>query len=96
MFRIGSVSIHNDNNIEIDHEDNQEGERLFCEIKRHLEEVQKIVDDEYNAKNYRWIRSTNRNFNGIRRIVNDINTYRRRTHNPRTWRDHNNNTLFLD
>ena len=72
-----------------------EGERLFDEIKHCLEEVQKIVDEQHNARNYEWVRMANTGFNGIRRIVEDINRYNQRNTNPRTWRDHNQNTFIL-
>jgi len=74
----------------------QEGEQLFGEIKQCLADCQEIVDEQYERKNYSWIRSVNRYFNGIRKIVNDVGTYRRQVRNPRTWRDHNENTLLLE
>jgi len=74
----------------------QEGEQLFGEIKQCLADCQEIVDEQYERKNYSWIRSVNRYFNGIRKIVNDVGTYRWQVRNPRTWRDHNENTLLLE
>jgi len=44
-----------------------EGERLFDEIK-HCLEVQKIVDEPHNARNYDGLDGKT-GFNGIRRIV---------------------------
>jgi hypothetical protein len=74
----------------------QGGEQLFDEIKQCLADCQEIVDEQYERENYNWIRAVSRYFNGIRKIVNDVGTYRRRVSNPRTWRDHNEITLLLE
>jgi hypothetical protein len=55
-----------------------------------------IVDEQESLENYRWIQAVNNGFNGIRKIVNDVKTYRNRNTNPRTWKDHNINTMFLE
>ena len=70
-----------------------EGEWLFDEIKHCLEEVQKIVDEQHNTRNYECVRMANTGFNGICRII-DINRYNQHNTNPpQMWRDHNQNII---
>ena len=68
----------------------------FKEIKQLLNDLKEIVDEQESLKNYRWIQDVDNGFNGIRKIVNDIKTYRKRITNPRMWKDHNKNTMFLE
>src|SRR5437899_6917 len=52
--------------------------KAFNKIKHYLEEAQKIVVIQHNAKKYKWAKSVDKNFNGMRRMVNDIDLYERR------------------
>ena len=69
---------------------------MFKEIKLLLNDLKEIVDEQESLENYRWIQAVNKGFSGIRKIVNDVKTYCNRNTNPRTWKDHNINTMFLD
>ena len=82
----------------LDTDDNNvyEEEELFSNVRKCLEDAQEIVADQHSKKNYRWIRAVNKHFSGIRKLVNDIHAYNRLLHNPRTWRGHNENTMFLE
>jgi len=77
-------------------DNNTQGEELFSNARKYLEDAQEIVADQHSKKNYSWIRAVNKNFFGIRKLVDDIHAYNWRVHNPRTWRDHNENTMFLE
>ena len=35
-------------------------------------------------------------FEGIENLVKDVKKYRRKITNPRTWKDHNKHTMFLE
>ena len=69
---------------------------MFKEIKLLLNDLKEIVDEQESLENYRWIQAVNKGFNGIRKVVKDVKMYRNRNTNPRTWKDHNVNTMFLD
>jgi len=73
-----------------------EGEELFSNVRKYLEDAQEIVADQHSKKNYRWIGNVNRYFSGIRKLVNDIRAYNQRISRPRTWRDHNEITMLLE
>jgi len=73
-----------------------QGEQLFREIEQCLIDCQEFVAEQYDRKNYDWIRRVNNKFDGIRILVKDIKAYRKRVSNPKTWKDHNQNTLLLE
>ncbi|CAB4481389.1 unnamed protein product [Rhizophagus irregularis] len=52
-------------------------------------------DEQEMLENRQWIQAVDNGFNGIIKIIKDVKTYRNRTTNPRTWKDHNNTTMFL-
>lgn len=70
----------------------EEGERRFNEIESYLEQVQNLVVEQHGARNYRWIKSVDRHFDGIRRIVNRSGQH---TRIPRTWTDLNEVNMYL-
>ena len=72
-------------------DEDEEGKQSFHELERYLTEAKNII-----VKNYNFVKSVKRNFNGVQKFVNDIKQYRQRLTNPQTWRDHNENTMFLD
>lgn len=61
-----------------------------------MDDAKKIVTEQRQAKNYRWAKSVNRNFGGIKKLVDDVKSYSRRITLSRTWKDHNENTMFLE
>ncbi|GES99366.1 Sel1 repeat family protein [Rhizophagus clarus] len=54
-----------------------------------------ITNNTKDITNHNENNAFNNVFNGIRKIVNDIKAYHNRNTNPRTWKDHNNNIMFL-
>jgi len=71
-------------------------ELIFDELEAYLNDAKKIVAEQRQVKNYRWAKSVVRNFSGIKKLVNDVKSYSRRITLPRTWKDHNENTMFLE
>jgi len=55
-----------------------------------------IVHEQHILNNHKWIKAVNKNFDGIRKLVNDINKFNRRISNPRTWKDSTNSTMYLE
>ena len=76
--------------------DESEGETSFSELERYLTEAKDIIVEQHEIKNYRFVKKVEKNFGGVRKFVNDIKHYRQRLTNPRTWRDHNDNTMYLN
>ena len=75
--------------------DEDEGEKSFRELERYLTEAKDIIVEQHEIKNYIFVKSVEKNFSGVRKFVDDIKRYRQRLTNPRTWRDHNENTIYL-
>ena len=55
-----------------------------------------IVREQHTLNNYKWIKAVDKNFDGIRKLVNDITKFNRRISNPRTWKDSTNSTMYLE
>jgi hypothetical protein len=71
-------------------------DQKFQEIESYLNQVISIVREQRASNNYRWIKAVDKNFDGIRKLVNDITKFNRRITNPRTWKDNTSSTMYLD
>ncbi|CAG8557196.1 7649_t:CDS:2, partial [Cetraspora pellucida] len=69
-------------------EDNENSENdlddLYQDYELYLTKALKIVQEQRLKQNYRWAKSVKSSFAGLQKMVMDIETYRRRTTNPRT------------
>lgn len=74
----------------------EESTEIFVEIENTLERALQIVHEQHALSNIKWAKSISKNVNGIRKIVKDVNKYEKRITNPKTWKDHNNNTMFYE
>ena len=83
-----------DDNNNREEQEAEEGRRNFETTEWYLREMHDIVVEQRDLNNFRWINNIKNKFNTVFRIVDDINQYNRHTTNPRTWRDHNQNTLY--
>ena len=70
--------------------------QLFKDYKSTLCEALRIVEEQENIGNKRWAQAVQTSFKGIKNLVTDINKYKRKITNPRTWKDHNRHTMFLE
>jgi hypothetical protein len=68
----------------------------FQEIKSYLNQALLIVNEQHALNNHKWIKAVDKNFNGIRRVVNDVTKFNRKITNPRTWEDSTNSTMYLE
>ncbi|CAB4494833.1 unnamed protein product [Rhizophagus irregularis] len=68
-------------------------EQKFQEIESYLDQAISIVCEQHALNNYKWIKA---NFDGVRKLVNDITKFNRRITNPRTWKDNTNSTMYLE
>ena len=83
-----------DDNNDQEEQEAEEGRRNFEIIERYLREMHEIVVGQRNLNNFRQINDIKDKFNTIVKTVDDINRYNNRITNPRTWRDHNQNTRY--
>ena len=68
----------------------------FQEIESYLDQAMSIVREQHAANNHKWIKAVNKNFDGVRKLVNNITKFNRRITNPRTWKDSTNSTMYLE
>ena len=71
-------------------------DQKFQEIESYLNQAMLIVREQHALNNYKWIKSVDKNFNGIRKVVNDVTKFNRQITNPRTWKDSTNSTMYLE
>ncbi|PKB97886.1 hypothetical protein RhiirA5_432341 [Rhizophagus irregularis] len=74
----------------------EESTEIFVEIENTLERALQTIREQHTLSNIRWAKSFNKNTEDVRKIVNDINRYNNRITNPKTWKKHNNNTMFYE
>ncbi|CAG8676171.1 9852_t:CDS:1, partial [Cetraspora pellucida] len=66
------------------------------QYKSVLHDALEIVQEQENANNIQWAQAVQRSFKGVQDLVMDVKSYKRRINNPRTWKDHNRHTMFLN
>ncbi|CAG8602235.1 1832_t:CDS:2 [Funneliformis mosseae] len=82
--------------IVMDSINDSDNNQLFQDYKSTLCEALRIVEEQENIGNKRWAQAVQTSFKGIENLVTDINEYRRKITNLRTWKDHNKHTMFLE
>ncbi|CAG8554821.1 9739_t:CDS:2, partial [Scutellospora calospora] len=61
-----------------------------------LEEVKTIIDENIQSPNAeKWINSIDKNFNSLRKMVNDCRQLNRQQKFPNTWEGRNHNTFWI-
>ncbi|CAG8546113.1 14414_t:CDS:2, partial [Dentiscutata heterogama] len=81
---IQSNTVDNITDINSNDDDNTESSQIFEEYKSLLRNALEIAQ------------SVQGSFKGVQNLVMDIKSYKRRITNPRTWKDHNRHTMFLN
>ncbi|GBC02106.1 hypothetical protein RclHR1_04450014 [Rhizophagus clarus] len=69
---------------------------IFVEIENTLKRALQIVQGQHALSNIQWAKSINKNIEGVRKMVCDIDKYENRITNPKTWKEHNKNTIFYE
>ncbi|CAG8592420.1 1014_t:CDS:2, partial [Dentiscutata heterogama] len=75
--------------------DDNDSDDLYENYELYLTKALEIVQEQKAKQNYKWAKSVKSSFAGLQKMVTDIETYKRRTTNPQTWKDHNRHTLFF-
>jgi len=52
-------------------------DQKFQEIESYLSQALSIVHEQHASNNYRWIKAVDKNFDGIRKLVDDITKFNR-------------------
>ncbi|CAG8811936.1 10062_t:CDS:2, partial [Cetraspora pellucida] len=91
-----SNTVDNITDINSNDDDNTESSQIFEEYKSLLRDALEIVQEQENSNNVQWAQSVQESFKGVQNLVMDIKSYKRRITNPRTWKDHNQHTMFLN
>jgi hypothetical protein len=69
---------------------------LLDDYEQLLEDALHIIRKQKEKNNDRWAKSVRNSLEGVRKMVTDIKAYENRNTNPRTWKDHNRHTMFLE
>ncbi|CAG8744727.1 17598_t:CDS:2, partial [Dentiscutata erythropus] len=64
------------------------------EIFNLLDETKNILEKNVENPN-KWLDSIEKNFEPLRKLVEDCKRFERQTHIPNTWKNRNNNTFWL-
>ncbi|CAB4374030.1 unnamed protein product [Rhizophagus irregularis] len=55
-----------------------------------------LLEEHKLSQNIKWGKGIEKNFNSIRKMVQEVETYRRKRTIPLTWKGHTHNTRFLN
>ena len=77
-------------------DDDDDQMQMFKDYKSILCEALRIVEEQENIGNKKWAQAVQISFKELKVLVTDINKYERQITNPRTWKDHNKHTMFLE
>ncbi|CAG8548478.1 18746_t:CDS:2 [Dentiscutata erythropus] len=69
--------------------------QLFSKYKSTLQDALEIVQEQENSDNIQWAQAVWKSFEGIENLVREVKSYKNRTTNPRTWKNHNRHTMYL-
>jgi hypothetical protein len=75
---------------------NDETNQVFNKYEEWLCGTLEIVREQRALGNYRWAKGVRSSLEGVQKLYTDIKNYQNRLTNPRTWKDHNKHTMFLE
>ncbi|CAG8821496.1 27503_t:CDS:2, partial [Gigaspora margarita] len=81
----------NQPDFELEHDCNTIYNQLIISTKKAF----KLLEQQKIGGNFRWEQSVAKNFNPLIKMVNDIESYKKRRVMPLMQKDHNHNTLFF-
>ena len=80
----------------VEDENSQIYEELYNHLIDMMEESLEILKDQQRKGNFKWIKSVEKNFKPIEKMLSEITLYKRRRTMSRTFKDHLHNTLFFN
>ena len=69
---------------------------LLDDYEQLLEDALYIIRKQKEKNNNRWAKSVRNSLEGVHKMVTDIKAYENWNTDPRTWKDHNRHTMFLE
>ena len=81
------------NQIEIESVEEDIG--LFDDLIDTTEKVLALLKEQKSAGNIKWCKGVMKSFNGVTKLVKEVEQYRRKITMPLTWKGHTNNTRYL-
>ncbi len=61
-----------------------------------MEKTLEILKDQQDKENFKWIKSVEKNFKLVEKMLSKITIYKRKRIMPRTFKDHSYNILFFE
>ncbi|PKY63402.1 hypothetical protein RhiirA4_492214, partial [Rhizophagus irregularis] len=55
-----------------------------------------IIHKQRTFGNYRWAKAIRNSLEVVHKLYSDVKTYQNCNTNPRTWKDFNKHTIFLE
>ncbi|CAB4494059.1 unnamed protein product [Rhizophagus irregularis] len=80
----------------IEDDDKNETDKIFDEYEEWLNGTLEIIRKQRTFGNYRWAKAIRNSLEGVHKLYSDVKTYQNRHTNPRTWKDFNKHTMFLE
>ncbi|CAG8625214.1 12259_t:CDS:2 [Cetraspora pellucida] len=73
-----------------------EDNNIFNEYEEWLSGALEIIHEQRSLGNYKWANAIRGSLEGVKNLYTDVTSHHNRITNPRTWKDHNKHTMFLD
>ncbi|RGB28132.1 hypothetical protein C1646_768203 [Rhizophagus diaphanus] len=84
------------NTMEYNNDDKNKTDKIFDEYEEWLNGTLEIIRRQKIFGNYRWAKAIRNSLEGVHKLYSDVKTYQNRNTNPRTWKDFNKHTVFLE
>ena len=82
-------------NLNITSESTEEDIGLFDDLIDTTEKALTLLKEQKSAGNIKWCKGAMKSFNGIIKLVKEVEQYRRKRTMPLTWKGHTNSTRYL-
>ena len=73
-----------------------DSDAFFNELISITKAATDLLEEHKHIQNIKWGKSVEKNFNSIRNMVQEVETYHRKRTMPLTWKGHIHNTRFLN
>jgi hypothetical protein len=75
---------------------NNNSDTIYDELIETTTKALILLQEQKSTGNLQWVNSVRKNFEPIIKMVEETEKYRKRRTMPLTWKDHTNNTMFLN
>ena len=85
----------NDQDLFTMYESIDEDNKLFDDLIATTKKALVLLEEQKLAGSFKWCKAVTKSFNGVTRLVKDVEQYRRKRTMPLTWKGHTDNTRYL-